>query len=131
MLFLSDTIFDEYLPVTALSASSAVTTSSKLNSTLGQYDQCSFQIVADSLVVTPLTVTVMLQHSADGRNWLDRSSVVLSIPLAVSPATGGSDQKTLADAGNTPLLGYVRLAFWLGTAATAHVRVTATLRDGR
>jgi hypothetical protein len=127
MRFFSDTIFDEYIPNTALSAAGGVFTSSKLNATLGQYDQCSFQIVADnsSLNPGPLGVTVVLQHSADGRNWLDRNSISISIPL------NGAVSQVFSDSGTTPLLGFVRLSIYLATAATVHVKISATLRDGR
>jgi hypothetical protein len=117
---LNNTIFDDYIPNTAVDRNTAVTTSASLNSTLGQYDQINLQVIADNAAAAA-NLTVIIQHSADGRNWIERVPLTFGVP--------GST--TLSDAGTNPMLGYVRIAFFLSVATTVHVKVFAAMRDGR
>jgi hypothetical protein len=129
------TVFDDYATPTA------VNTDSRFNSLLGEHDMLALHAVADNATVATLTVSVYVQHSSDGRNWLFRSSNGTSTPGTSSAeinlvfaATTDVPNKMWSDAAlsttmSGPLLSFVRL-YIVTTSGAAHLKVHATQRGG-
>jgi hypothetical protein len=139
------TCFDEFIPAGA----SPVYTSAQFNSALGANDQLSIHAVLDNITLgtTPL-FNLFIEHSADGRNWIQRNdqSASPTAPGDISIAlTGTFHQKMYADSGygtmpittpwsgsGAPLLPFVRFRLVVGSGTTsAHVKVHAATRGPR
>ena len=64
-------VFDEYLQ----SGTATAYTDQSHNSKLGMYDQLSLQAVVDNVNTGSTGFKVQIEHSADGRNWLNQRFV--------------------------------------------------------
>src|SRR5437867_11059040 len=74
-------VYDEFVPTAV--AATPVYSPATANDILGRADQLTWQVVGDNLNASwtgAVTLTVRLQHSADGRNWLDHSGAVATRP---------------------------------------------------
>lgn len=116
-------VFDDVIVGT-----SAVYSSTDFNDFLGQFDSLVLQAVVDTFQSTN-AITVQLQASADGRNWINKNDFPEINNLTVGAAqtsVAGVDPGTL---GISP--GRVRLVVTLGSSniPVAHVRVWAEGRD--
>ena len=128
MRILSKLVFDE-----ELSGSGPFFTNQQLNELLGRYDQVSIQAIVDK-ANTSGSLTVHLQHSADGRNFADKYATAEIAGVGAGPGygtivTGTTNICTGSDSGSSPSLGYVRLSIALVTTTSAHVKIHLTLRD--
>jgi hypothetical protein len=119
-------VFDEF--VYGVGSVAAVFTDAKWNDYLGRLDQTALFAVADSTAGTAPGVSVQIQMSADGRNWVNKNG---SAEITVSTPTGATTAAYGYDAGSAPSAAFVRLAVWLaGTGSpSAHVKVFVCDRD--
>ena len=119
-------VFDETIHTTT-----PVYTSNAHNDVLGSADKLCIQAVVDEVAnITSPTLTVAIEHSADGRFWIQKNTPP-EIDAASTP-TGGTTPLVGSDQGGVPSLCLVRLRLTLGgTGGTpaAHVRVHVTGRD--
>jgi hypothetical protein len=118
-------VFNDFVYATAIDT---VWTDAKFNDVLGRFDQTSIIAVADSVAGTTPTLSVQIEHSGDGRNWVKKNATA-EINAQTITATATT---TLAgnDPGTTPLAAFVRLSVWLGgTTPVAHVRIYVCNRD--
>ena len=119
---LSILAFDDFV-----TSATTVYTTQALNETLGAFDKLSIQAICDSLSTTP-TVTVKIEHSADQRNWVQKTAGAGEIP-AFGPTTAipsivGGDTSLVGS------MGFVRLAITLGgTTPSMHLKLWVTARD--
>jgi hypothetical protein len=120
-------VFDEFVYV--VGSSNAVFTDAKFNDMLGRLDQTALFAVADSTAGTAPSLTVQIQHSADGRNWVNKNTTAeisnVSVPTGATTALYGYDP------GSAPSGANVRLAVFLGGTGSpsAHVKVFVCDRD--
>lgn len=117
-------VFDEQLPTQSSYFSKA-----DFYKALGQYDQIALHAIVDNPTgATNGTITVVLEHSCDGRNFIAKNATAEINAAAIafnsqSDAAGG-------DGGALPTLEYGRLNVKLaGGVTAARVRIWATLRD--
>jgi hypothetical protein len=146
------TVFDEFLPKNTISTL-PVYTGAQFNIQLGRSNQLGVHIVADNLTLdtaTSRSLYCFVDHSADGRSWMQRSNQAntyntadadLQLVLGTSgtvvqqmwsdAAQGKSTNAgTGAQSSTGPLLGFVRLKLFFDSAAGAgHVRMNITQRD--
>ena len=102
-------------------------TSQELGERLGRYDQLSFQAVVDQVSVGGSTLWVQLQHSADGRSFVNKNN---SPELTTNPLSAGATNVAGGgDPSSAPTLGYVRLAISLSASISVHVKIYVTMRD--
>lgn len=144
------TVFDEFLPKGTISTA-PVYTGAQFNTQLGRNNQLAVHIVADNLTLdtsTPRNLLCYVEHSADGRLWMQRSNQAntyassdadLALAMATNAKTiqqmwsdaaqGKSTNNGTAQAAG-PLLGFVRLKLFFDDSGVAgHVRVNVTQRD--
>jgi hypothetical protein len=139
--------FDEM--ISAAAGPAQVYTAASFNQRLAMHNQIGFQVVIDNVTGSP-AFDLWVEHSPDGRIWLQHSDTAQTFP---PPATAGTGDISFATAslaaGNTytrmysnavlgigkvgtaasgPLLSNVRLSMKLSTGA-AHVKVYAVLRN--
>jgi hypothetical protein len=126
MLSGSKIVFDEVIHGTA-----ATYTAYQLADEIGTPDRLAIEAVADTVTGTSPTLTVAIEHSGDGRSWVQKNGAAeinaVSLSLTqTTPAMGG-------DTGATPSSAFVRLRIQLGGTGTvmAHVRITLATRDRR
>jgi len=121
------------------------------NDALASHDMIAVMAVIDNVSTTAVGFDLFVEHSSDGRNWLQRNDTNQAFPATESAGAGDitfasmnpnttyarmySDSawsltKVGVPGGGTggPLLGYVRLAMKV-TAGFAHVKLYAVLRD--
>jgi hypothetical protein len=101
---------------------SSVYSSAFVNMALGELESIALQVIVEPIGTTPDNVTVQIETSADGRNWVSKNAnpeVFVTTPVAV--------QAVGYDSGLSPSLALVRIRVQLGgaSAATAHVAVYA------
>ena len=123
--------FDDYIAPGA-----TVMSSNALNEILGEGDQLSLHAIIDNIIVAG-TFDCFLEHSSDGRNWIQRNGAASTagngdISVAtISVGSGYSKMWSDGAIGTTnatgPILPFVRLRIQLG-AGSAHVAVHASLR---
>jgi hypothetical protein len=120
-------VFDDNIGTTT-SSSAPVYTSADLNSRLGQFDETAIQWVADNVAGTTPTLSIGIDHSADGRNWLPKEGSGTTI---TGVAIGGTNITSWSsDPGTVPSLGLVRLRVFLGgTTPSCHLKIYITQRD--
>lgn len=104
------------------------------SSRIGSVDQLALHCIVDNQNDEG-NITVRLFHSADGRNFVDKSLNGGPSPpinnLAVPPLPAIANLAG-GDAGGTPNLGFVRFKIELsGTTTRAHVKLYVTGRDVR
>ncbi len=115
-------VFDDRVTGTA-----DVFTSSDLHCVLGARERAAIQVVADGVTGTAPTLTVQVEHSADGRTWGAKNTVA---EVDGALAVGSVTSLVGFDSGSRPAHPLARLSIRLGgTAPDAHVRVWVTLRD--
>jgi hypothetical protein len=114
-------VLDEFISVT----STYVYTRTELNDVIAQVDKIGVQLIGDQASGS-FNVTARLQHSADGINWINKNGSP-EVTLAVSSNTTATAAG--ADAGTTPSLGLVRIAFQISAAGQVHVKAWVTGRD--
>jgi hypothetical protein len=135
------TVFDDYIQ-----PGSAVYTDARHNTTLAEHDMLGLHALADN-PNTGGTVSLYVEHSSEGRNWLYRANNAPSpgslpgtadLVLTMS-AVGDFQHKMWSDAcigiSNAslfvgPLLSFVRIRLVTSTLLGVHVKVHATLRGG-
>jgi hypothetical protein len=113
------TVFDEFIST----PNTTVYTSADFNARLAQCDQIAIHAVCDNYVAVSPTITVTLEHSADGRNWVAKT---LSTPLSGVVVAAGNFG---AEQGMSPTLGFARLG--VSCSAVMHVKIHVTARDSR
>src|SRR5436305_1596030 len=119
MLMTSMTVFDDFLL-----ANVAVLTSQELIVALGQYDYLALQAVADNVTVNG-TLTVQIQHSADGRLFGPKNGTA---EIAAQTITASQTTPLYGYDGSTaPSLAFIRLS--IAATVAAHVRIMVTARD--
>lgn len=138
--------FDEV--ISASGGAALVYTSATFNERLAANNQIGFQVVIDDVAGTP-AFDVWVEHSPDGRTWLQYSDTSQTFPPPANPGSGdisfsgGSltsnttytrmysnavlGLSKVGASGNGPLLSHVRLSMKLSTGE-AHVKVYAVLR---
>lgn len=117
--------FDENIINTQSTGPVAVYTPVDLSSRLGLPDQLTWHAISDQLNATD-TLNVNLQHSADGRNWVTKTTASAGVSATTTNNLVGSDQ------GLTPSLGFVRFQIYFNSSTTfGHVKVLVTARDAR
>jgi len=121
-------VFDEHLQ-----GPGPFYTSSVLNDLLGRYDQLAIQATVDSADAAG-SLTVRIQHCADGRHFVDKNSIAEITGTGTGPGTGTitpgkTNLCTGSDQGLSPSLGYVRLQVRLVGTTRAHVKIHVTMRD--
>jgi hypothetical protein len=120
--------FDDFVHTTA-----TVYSTTDFNEVLGSADQLSLFAVVDSYsgAAGAPNITVQIQHSGDGRNWVNKN------PAAeINGAPIGAGMTAVAsgsDGGTNPALGLIRLAVSLAAIGAAppgaHVRIWACGRE--
>jgi hypothetical protein len=131
---LSVTPFNEYVVIDQFSTSTTVYTSLKHAPTLGMFDQIAYQVsVQQARTSANPSITVLLAHSADGKNWLPKPGTPIINNHPIDPAT--SNPLLGFDDGTTPSLRFVRFEITLTVVGSgpvsASVRIDATLNDVR
>lgn len=115
--------FDELIPVSL----QWFYTRSRIAPFLAKVDQLIIHAVTSEVNVDLGTLDVAVQHSSDGRNWIDKGVTTSALLL-----TGVENNHVVAETGTAPSLDLVRLAFRLNPpTTTGHVRVHVTGRDTR
>lgn len=114
-------VFDEHIL-----ASSITTINQSWNERLGGFDQLAIMAVIDDVTGGSTGFKVQIEHSADGRLWINKSATAEIAP-AGNLQTG---QNALFgyDGGTIPNLGFVRLRIEQGLTTSSHVRVYVTGR---
>jgi hypothetical protein len=119
-------VFDDLVYATS---ADVVWTDAKFNDVLGRFDQTSIIAVVDNVSGTNPTLTVQIEHSGDGRNWVAKNGTAEISAKTITAST----TTTLAgnDAGTTPSAAFVRLTVYLGGTASpqAHVKIYVCNRD--
>jgi hypothetical protein len=120
--------FDDFVHGT-----STVYSTADFNEVLGSADQLSLFAVVDSYsgAAGAPNITVQIQHSGDGRNWVNKNPAAeingAAIGAGITAVAGGSD------GGTNPALGLIRLAISLAAVGmappNAHVRIWACGRE--
>jgi hypothetical protein len=136
-------VFDEIVQATSTGASletKSFYTDQSLNDRLGVFDMLALMAVVDALSGTG-KLWVQIEHSADGRNWLSKSTdaeIGGATAASASPkgeSLSGTAQQFFAggDNGGNPSLAFVRLRVDLQAPASAsvggRVRVFVTGRN--
>jgi hypothetical protein len=99
--------------------------SDEFNDALGAGDTLAIQAYVTVVSGTTPTLTVQVEHSADGQNW-SLGPTALSTGIVSNTAYAGS---VLSSASYVPL-GYVRLRVTLGgTTPACRARITVTTRS--
>lgn len=122
MRMLNTLAFDEYVQPTA----TAFYTPASQNDNLGRYDQLGLQVITDNANAAG-SITAQIEHSADGRNWINKNGTAEVNGATV--ATGQTNVAAGSDTGSSPSLGFVRVRVQLTTTASAHVKIWVTGRD--
>jgi len=107
---------------------SNVYSSSFVELALGELESLALQVVAEPLTNPSDNVTVQIETSADGRNWVSKNAtaeVFLTTPSGTTSSTYGYD------AGLFPSLALVRLRVQLGGASNCSARIAVYVREGR
>jgi len=139
--------FDEV--ISAAGGAAQVYTAATLNQRLAAHNQIGFQVVIDNVSGTP-SFDLWVEHSPDGRIWLQHSDLSQTFPPTESAGSGDISFGAGSLAANTtytrmysnvvlglskvgtgaygPLLSNVRLSMKLSTGE-AHVKVYVVLRD--
>jgi hypothetical protein len=122
------------------------------NDALADHDMMAVMAVIDNVSTTSVGFDLFVEHSCDGRNWLQRNDMGQSSPPTGSAGAGDITLNAMnpnltyarmfsdaawgltkvgvaAGGAGGPLLGYVRFAMKL-TAGFGHVKLYAVLRDG-
>jgi hypothetical protein len=116
-------VFDDWIVGTA-----AVITDVAHNGLLAAWERYAIQVVADQVSGTLPTVTVQVQCSSDGRNWLNKASIpeINAQPLVV----GAVSDVAGFDEGARPGFDRGRLRISLGgTSPSAHLRIWVAPRS--
>ncbi|HEY2848518.1 MAG TPA: hypothetical protein VGI97_01475 [Gemmatimonadaceae bacterium] len=67
-------VFNDYVPTSTGTAASAVFTGAQHNATLGRHNGLGVHVVIDTLTIgTSGSMLLFIDHSADGKNWIQRS----------------------------------------------------------
>jgi hypothetical protein len=144
-------VFDDYVPATT--SPTQFYTSNEWNSLLGRFDQFAIFCLVDNNSAGAFDLWV--DHSGDGRNWLQRNDKTQNQPSLYTVGTGDITWATLSAtspnyrafsdsifgltfAGSSgvyngqaaigPILPYVRLNMRFAASVGGHVRVTFTGR---
>ena len=139
--------FDEV--ISAAAGTAQVYTAATFNQRLAAHNQIGFQVVIDNVTGTP-SFDLWVEHSPDGRIWLQHNDVNQAFPPSATVGTGdiafaassltASNTYTrmysnavdgvskVGTAASGPLLSNVRLSMKLGTGS-AHVKVYAVLHN--
>lgn len=90
---------------------------------LGSADQLALHVVADQGAGTSPSLSLVVQHSSDRRNWVSKA------PSAIAISTTAVTSTVVFDTSNQNM-GFVRLqlSFGSGTNPAAHITVAATGR---
>jgi len=122
-----------------------------LNDVLANHDRVAVMAVIDNVSITGVGFDLFIEHSCDGRNWLQRNDTSQSFPPTESAGAGDITLASMnpnttyarmyadsalnltkigvsAGGAGGPLLGYVRFAMKL-TAGFVHVKLYAMLSD--
>jgi hypothetical protein len=131
-------VFDDFMPQ-GTTHTAPYYTGTQHNAQLGRHSMIAIQAVADTVGGTPLgTLRVALEHSADGRNWIQRKGSTggdFDLETATLQATTTATAVWCDDfRGNTtptgPILGFVRFRIYFSNGTTqAHVKLYVTQRD--
>ena len=108
-------------------AGTVVYTRPELNDRLADPDQLGLCAVTDQVTGASGSISVQIQHSADGINWTNKNTTAEI--NAASLSTTATNVAYGSDSGATPSLGLVRLKITLTTATQAHLKLWATGRD--
>src|SRR5262249_47086027 len=123
MLASSFIAFDEIVAGTV-----ATCTAYQIGDTLGRFDRLAFLVLADTVSGTSPTLTVAIEHSGDGRNFVAKNGTPEVNGVALSARQ--TNVVVGADTGATRSQGFVRLRVQLGgSSPQAHVRIMVTIRD--
>ena len=99
------------------------------NDSLGSADKIAMHVVIDQVSGTSPTLTLALEHSCDGRNWVAKNVAGADI-IGQTLSASTTNSFFASDAGTTPFMGFVRIRVALGgTSPVAHVKVHLTGRD--
>lgn len=118
----STTVYDDFVQGTSATFYSDTT----FNVVLGMYDKVGVQVVTDNASGTTPTITVVWEHSNDGRNWHEKTTLV----DAGAVSTTATSTFFGSDSGATPSMALCRVKITLaGTSPACHARVHVCARD--
>jgi hypothetical protein len=115
-------VFDDAIEVTT-----SVYTDPKFNADLATADELLIMGVVTQVTGTSPTITVQIEHSADNRNFANKTGTaeINGVTISTTPPVIVSGN----DPGTTPLGGFVRLRIALGgTTPKARVKIWVTGR---
>jgi hypothetical protein len=129
---LSLTAFDERMQVPTGGTTVTEVTSVAHAVVLGMFDQVAFIVTSEQLSGNDAALGVKLQHSADGRNWLDKPGST-NVPGNRGLDPGSQNVVVGFDDGIIPSLRMVRFALTLSGTGPLNVavRLDVTLNDVR
>jgi hypothetical protein len=87
------TVFDEFVPVGATTY-----TPTSLNPTLGGQDQLALHAVIDNVTASTGNIDIFVEHSGDGRSWIQRNAMILGTNAA---STVGDIDVTVSSANSS------------------------------
>ncbi|MBK6463997.1 MAG: hypothetical protein IPF92_23790 [Myxococcales bacterium] len=111
--------FDDFISGTG----TTVTTRPELNERLAEVDLLALFAVTDQVDVEG-NLTVKVQHSGDGINWVDKATAINDTILVVT-----TNKFYGSESGATPTLGLVRFSLTITTTTSAHVKLWVTGRE--
>ena len=115
-------VFDEHLYGTT-----SVYTDARWNTPLGNPDKLGILVTVADHTGTA-TLGVRIEHSADGRNWIDKTGadvVALAMTSGAAPPTPAFGY----DSDSKPIMPYVRLKLTLTATIGVRVKIFASGRD--
>lgn len=133
MRYLNTRVFDEFVP--AATSSAPVYTKDDIARSLGTYNSLAIHVVTDNVNGATGTVNVQVQHSSDGRAWINKSSYATGAggggsPELSKPIGAGQTSVYGYEDGSMPSLEFVRLKlYFTGVITAGHVRIHVTARD--
>lgn len=106
----------------------AYTEATDLSRRLGKADKLAVQAICSNVSGTSPTLFVTLEDSADGVNWLTKSTIINGV--SISAGAGNVADVRGYDSDSRPMLPYARFKIYLGgTSPQSHVQLFAVGRD--
>ena len=122
-------VLDEVLETTLLTFTT--TTSAAYDSLLGVFDQLAVEAVADDTNAAGISLTLDLQHSADGETWLTKANLLPATPLSSRATTV---LPVTYDDGTMPTLAFGQILVTLSgdvVPKQVRLRITVSVFDSR
>lgn len=124
MIVISECVLDEVLH----GAATDHYTANRWNEVLGRADKLTIQVMVSNADAAG-TIAVQIEHSADQRNWLAKSTNPEINDPASSILTTSTVSSVGSDSGSNASLPFVRLRIRMTTTARAHLKIYVCGRD--